>query len=66
MERQGHVATVVVDGKDAVALLTQEHFDIVVLDPDLSDPSALEVADWIGTQDSMAPTEILVLGTPGH
>ncbi len=46
LERQGHLVHVVSSQEDAIALLSEQEIDIIILDLDIEQGSAIAIADF--------------------
>jgi CheY-like chemotaxis protein len=63
LRASGHLVTSVLNGRDAIARLQSEAFDIVVLDLHLPDYSGFEILEIVRTQKLCATTPIIIVSS---
>jgi two-component system, OmpR family, alkaline phosphatase synthesis response regulator PhoP len=61
LERQGYGAGPARSGVEAIRLMTDEPFDLVILDPDIPGMNADEVRAWIREQPQLAHLKVVML-----
>jgi len=62
LQRQGYEVSIAGNGPDALALLSRESFDIVVLDSDLPAAERGELEEWLATHEEGKNTKVLPVG----
>jgi two-component system alkaline phosphatase synthesis response regulator PhoP/two-component system response regulator VicR len=61
LERQGHRVTSAYGGREAIELLSQQEFDVAVLDPHMPEVNGYDVRDWIVAHDETMHMEVIML-----
>jgi DNA-binding response OmpR family regulator len=59
LQHDGHTLTTAADGDEAIALLRQRTFDLLILDVLLPGPSGLEILQFVRKQDQRTPVLLL-------
>ncbi|MCC7063194.1 MAG: response regulator transcription factor [Planctomycetes bacterium] len=59
LQNDGHALTTAADGDEAIALLRQRTFDLLILDVLLPGPSGLEILQFVRRQDQRTPVLLL-------
>ena len=66
LERQGCEATCVHGGREAIACLERETFDLAVVDRDMPDMSGDEVLAWIRADERTRSMRVVLLDKDGR
>lgn len=63
-QRQGYEVSFAGNGPEALALLSRETYDILVLDSDLPAAERGELEEWLATHEEGKNTKVLPVGAP--
>lgn len=66
LEKQGHTVVVVGDGRKALAALTSDHFDVVLMDVQMPEMDGFEATALIRTQERTARTHLPIIAMTAH
>ena len=66
LERLGHEVVVVGNGAEAIAAVSRESFDILLLDVQMPIMDGLETAEYLRTQPSLNATELPIIALTAH
>ena len=66
LEKQGHSVTVAGNGREAIRVLTQEHFDVILMDVQMPEMTGIEATEMIRRTERETGRHIPIIAMTAH
>ncbi|HJO94100.1 MAG TPA: response regulator, partial [Victivallales bacterium] len=63
LQRSGHDVTLAVDGKEAISLMNEKNFDLILLDIIMPEMDGYQVLDYMGKNSKLLNLPVIVISS---